>query len=341
AVTYLNDGTGLFVQTYTNPDLNLTREFYGGDLGDIDGDGDLDLVLADSVGNENWFYLNDGSGDFTSIGTPITPVPTTDAVFGDFDGDGDLDICYGLLDGNNEFWFYEGCTDLRVTKSSFAPAVGNDPLIPYFIAVQNVGPVYALETELLDILSPGLSLVSSVPAPDVQQGPTNRYLLGTLAPGATRVVNLSASVQPGAMGFVTNLALVSSRGVETTPADNEDEVVTPILNADNDAMPDFIDPDDDNDGFSDEDEAIAGTDSTNAASFFHSSIQAGPSGTGAMIVFPSAPGRVYQIQACTNLLMEGGWETVINDIPGAGGMQSIALSNSAQRAFFRIIVEQP
>src|SRR5262245_22042125 len=64
--------------------------------GDVDGDGDLDLVSG------NWgqsrLYLNDGSGIFTDATAgrmPIRNDRTTCVAFGDVDGDGDLDLVLG------------------------------------------------------------------------------------------------------------------------------------------------------------------------------------------------------------------------------------------------------
>lgn len=64
-------------------------------MGDLDGDGDLDLVLAKG---RHWplqdrVLLNNGKGEFTvarNLGD--TPDRTYSAVLADLDGDGDLDV---------------------------------------------------------------------------------------------------------------------------------------------------------------------------------------------------------------------------------------------------------
>src|SRR5262245_23949394 len=64
-------------------------------LGDLDGDGDLDLVLAKG---RHWplhdrVLLNNGKGEFTvSRNLGETPDRTYSAVLADLDGDGDLDV---------------------------------------------------------------------------------------------------------------------------------------------------------------------------------------------------------------------------------------------------------
>lgn len=63
-------------------------------LGDLDGDHDLDCVLVDW--NSSAVLQNDGSGNFTIIGSlPVTGTSNdtmAPAVMADFDGDGDLDV---------------------------------------------------------------------------------------------------------------------------------------------------------------------------------------------------------------------------------------------------------
>ena len=63
-------------------------------LGDLDGDGDLDVFVA-APGLQNQLYVNDGLGGFTEVTATAIPAEvdeTFEADFGDFDGDGDLDI---------------------------------------------------------------------------------------------------------------------------------------------------------------------------------------------------------------------------------------------------------
>lgn len=93
AVLWLNDGTGVF----TNASTNLPGAVYvGGDfqLGDVDGDGDLDVFLQ-SYARPSKLWLNNGLGVFTDATASNLP-PVTEysyaSALGDIDLDGDLDI---------------------------------------------------------------------------------------------------------------------------------------------------------------------------------------------------------------------------------------------------------
>ncbi|MGD9099002.1 MAG: FG-GAP-like repeat-containing protein, partial [Anaerolineae bacterium] len=106
-------GSGVFVPHATSP------TFGGGNsldiaLGDVDGDGDLDVLVANAGNQPQDVYLNDGSGAFSahSVSPTFGGGRSESVALGDVDGDGDLDALvanYGaaqvvrLNDGTGRF----------------------------------------------------------------------------------------------------------------------------------------------------------------------------------------------------------------------------------------------
>lgn len=96
SVVYKNDGSGNFTIFTESPAFALANEG-DVDVADIDGDGDLDLLITgdDGPGELTKFYTNDGTGIFTEDVTAsslFTDMRDGDADFADIDGDGDQDL---------------------------------------------------------------------------------------------------------------------------------------------------------------------------------------------------------------------------------------------------------
>jgi len=102
---WLDDGGGRFrvaegaLEARASPEE--TRE---AELGDVDGDGDLDLLFANirflvgGADRANRLLLNDGGGRFTTAPFPVDDDDTFDVELLDLDGDGDLDAVTANLD---------------------------------------------------------------------------------------------------------------------------------------------------------------------------------------------------------------------------------------------------
>ncbi len=94
---YENDGDGDFARA--GPGRIPARVTVAGDLvaGDVDGDGDQDLVVAGRDLQPDLLFLNDGTGTFTDATAAALPTAQTDAravALADLDGDGDLDLVF-------------------------------------------------------------------------------------------------------------------------------------------------------------------------------------------------------------------------------------------------------
>ena len=121
AYTFINDGTGLFADAPTAFPTTICptafnhqtrkKRFYGYEggskmeLADIDGDGDLDIVMANNPNQQN-LYTNNGAGVFTAVSVDtelpcyVTSFDPSERVscqartliVTDIDGDGDVDL---------------------------------------------------------------------------------------------------------------------------------------------------------------------------------------------------------------------------------------------------------
>lgn len=102
---YLNDGTGRYSDVTDVNVAGITGCFRGVEFGDVDRDGDWDMLLAQDYARPALLLLNNGSGVFTAAPAgqiPAINLGSSRGQFGDIDNDGDLDIalCHS---GTNRF----------------------------------------------------------------------------------------------------------------------------------------------------------------------------------------------------------------------------------------------
>ena len=127
AIFFQNTGTPTapaFAASSTNPfGLADPGAFASPDFADLDGDGDLDLLVGTALGNAVLFQ-NTGTASAPAFAAPIEPPGLTGASYStpslaDLDGDGDLDV---LLGGSLGLTFFlENSGTQRSPR--FAPAV--------------------------------------------------------------------------------------------------------------------------------------------------------------------------------------------------------------------------
>lgn len=99
---YRNNGDGTFTQVTEGVWVNDTGAGVGAAWSDYDNDGFVDLVVANSNGQADFLYRNNGNGQMDRI--MAGPIPTAGrnsmgCAWGDFDGDGDADLAIAAGNG--------------------------------------------------------------------------------------------------------------------------------------------------------------------------------------------------------------------------------------------------
>ena len=104
AKLYINDGSGFFTDE-SSARIPVTGWFRGVEFGDIDRDGDWDMVLANDFNRLPVLLENDGAGFFTDVSDRLPGIPLSSArgQFADVDGDGDVDLAFCHSGTSNRF----------------------------------------------------------------------------------------------------------------------------------------------------------------------------------------------------------------------------------------------
>jgi hypothetical protein len=106
----INDGTGNFTDQSATRIPAITMASFCVCAGDVDDDGDLDVVFTDGatfsgIASQARLYLNNGSGFFTDATATLMPVDTynaQDTILFDWENDFDIDITLSGLGGTGK-----------------------------------------------------------------------------------------------------------------------------------------------------------------------------------------------------------------------------------------------
>jgi len=117
---WINDGSGNFTANDIANDLGMSKNVT---VKDVDGDGDLDIYVANTSGImvfgdiQNKLWINNGTGSFAISNILDDLNKSFGSVIGDINGDGDLDIYVVNADSQqNKLWINNGFDDVALLK---------------------------------------------------------------------------------------------------------------------------------------------------------------------------------------------------------------------------------
>jgi hypothetical protein len=195
----LNDGHGVFTDvTATHLPVD-TDSCTAAVAGDVDGDGDLDIVTLTFETTPNRLLRNDGDGHFTAEQSaqlnPQGVVLSYDGDLADVDGDGDLDLLVVgagsrlfLNDGQGNFSFEQGAMPPDWTFSAYDVDVADldgDGLPDAFVSVNGDGPDRLYRNGSIPPSGPHVSWIQANHGP--QTGGTSVTIGGQDLGGVTEV----------------------------------------------------------------------------------------------------------------------------------------------------------
>jgi uncharacterized repeat protein (TIGR01451 family) len=134
-------------------------------------------------------------------------------------GGGQCDI--GAVEANS-------LADLAITGQASPASVAFGGGITYTLTATNLGPDPALSATVENLLPAGATFVKATTAAGSCAGSTTlTCALGTLAPGASVAVNVSATL--GLVGTATDVASAHAPATDTSPADNQTSILANVL----------------------------------------------------------------------------------------------------------------
>lgn len=259
-VLFINDGSGTYTdQTAARlpPGAANSTEV---DAGDVDGDGDLDLIIANLGANQ--LLINDGNGVFSDASAAQLPPAnpnflediSSEALFADLDGDGDLDIIISnenpfnpdpLGGGQNRIWLNDGTGNFsddtaarlpQLTDQSSGHAIADiDEDGDLDLVVLNLGPNFVL-------LNDGTGVFSDVTAVSMPGGTDRSSRKGVLADldddGCLDLVVANSRGQQNEL-YESDCSGVFVDASAKLPEDTDTSTDVDVVDADGDGHPDL------------------------------------------------------------------------------------------------------
>ena len=131
-ILFENNGNGTYTENAAAWGINSGEQSWSADFGDIDNDGDMDLLMGQHTGEYLELYINNGNGTFSDITnsaglTGVFPFHVIQTKMEDFDNDGFIDILVsgssaydiGMNNGDGTFDF-SGTTNIGCPMNSFS-----------------------------------------------------------------------------------------------------------------------------------------------------------------------------------------------------------------------------
>ncbi len=158
-VLFVNNGNGTFTENAAAANINIGAQTWTASFGDIDNDGDMDLMLTNHD-VASMILENNGSGVYTNItattGFNINDIIPIQSVFADFDNDGYLDILVTGTNsrlfrnnGNKTFTLVTGLFNSNNMESFAVGDLDHDGFIDVYAGYANI---YTTPTAVDDVL---------------------------------------------------------------------------------------------------------------------------------------------------------------------------------------------
>ncbi len=199
-------------------------------LDDINGDGNLDIVTANTANNSVSVVPGNGDGTF---GTPVDlaagNAPVSVAT-GDVNNDGGADILTANAGGVGVL--LQQAPDVGVTLAASSPTATINTELTYTAVVTNNGPGTAAGVTLDDSLPANVTLVSATStlgSVDTSSATDVNASFGDLASGASATVTIV--VEPTQYGTASNSVSISSASNDPNYANNYASADTPVVGA--------------------------------------------------------------------------------------------------------------